>query len=286
MAAPTLAFVIGAQRSGTTWLHRYLDQHPQIATGLAKEGNYYAHLFRNVTDPRYQPGVASVRRPLWLRRWLAAASVLRAGARKPDPASLAGALSGDFARFFGAGAQQSVLCDVSSFYGLLDAGALSAMARDNPGSRFVLILRDPVARAWSGLLKRCDAQAIAPGSDAFLAAAQQALRDPAQLARSDYARMLKALDVALPQGRALCLFHETMFNDAEMTRLTSFLGVGARDGDFDHIVNASTAVAMPDDWAAQARVALAPSYDAVAARFGVAVPADWHAAPGIARAAQ
>ena len=79
---------------------------------------------------------------------------------------------------------------------------------------------------------------------------------------------------------------KAMFNDAEMTRLTSFLGIGARDGDFDHIVNASTAVAMPDDWAAQARVALAPSYDAVAARFGVAVPADWHAAPGIARAAQ
>lgn len=41
MALPTF-FIIGAAKSGTTSLHRYLDQHPQIQMSLRKEPNFFS----------------------------------------------------------------------------------------------------------------------------------------------------------------------------------------------------------------------------------------------------
>jgi hypothetical protein len=37
-------FVIGAAKSGTTSLHRYLDQHPAISMSSVKEPNFFAFL--------------------------------------------------------------------------------------------------------------------------------------------------------------------------------------------------------------------------------------------------
>ncbi len=34
-------FVVGAPKSGTTALHRYLDQHPQVAMSAVKEPKFF-----------------------------------------------------------------------------------------------------------------------------------------------------------------------------------------------------------------------------------------------------
>jgi hypothetical protein len=41
-------FVLGAARCGTTSLHYYLDQHPDIAMSAVKEPNFF--LFRQTPD--------------------------------------------------------------------------------------------------------------------------------------------------------------------------------------------------------------------------------------------
>lgn len=267
MVPRTLAFVIGAQRSGTTWLHDYLKNHPEVSTGLAKEGNYFAHLYRGVDDPRYD-AAGSSRRALPLpRRVRAAKSVLVAGGHPRVRALRAAALRGDFVGFFGTGAHAPVLADVSSYYSLLDAEAYRAMAAAHPETRFILLLRDPVARAWSDVNWRA-------GGDAS-AAAERALDEGGIPARSDYGRMLDVLDAAVPDERKLVLFHEHLFTDTAMARLTDFLGITFCAGDYGRAVNTGGAGDAPEAWAAQMRSNLAPVYDVVRARFGDRVPSVW-----------
>jgi len=267
MAPRTLAFVVGAQRCGTTWLHDYLTTHPEVSTGLAKEGNYFAHLYRSIDDPRYDPAKPSRRSPLSPRRMRAARAVLVAGGHPRVLALRLAALRGDFVSFFGQGSDAPVLADVSSYYSLLDAEAYRAMAAAHPDTRFVLLLRDPVARAWSDVKWRAAGDVGA--------AAEQALKAGGIPPRSDYRRMLETLEDAVPAKRMLVLFHEHMFSDAGMAQLTDFLRIGALPGDYSRAINAGPGGDIPANWAAQMRAKLAPVYDAMHARFGDAVPSTW-----------
>jgi hypothetical protein len=51
--------VIGAQRAGTTWLHRVLSQHPRLWLPPVKELHYFDKLDtkRTVFDPKERPKV-------------------------------------------------------------------------------------------------------------------------------------------------------------------------------------------------------------------------------------
>ncbi len=52
--------VIGAQRAGTTWLHRVLRQHPALWLPPLKELHYFDSLHQNYT---WENGIR------WRRRW-------------------------------------------------------------------------------------------------------------------------------------------------------------------------------------------------------------------------
>ncbi len=102
-------FLVGAQRSGTTALKYYLDQHPDILTGKGKEIHFYD-------------------------RWYAASPTmfLRDSLyRKKFPRTASGHLM-----------------DVSPSYIFLP-NAIERLARDRPDARIIVLLRSPVARAVS-----------------------------------------------------------------------------------------------------------------------------------------
>ena len=99
----------GAPRSGTTWLYRVLDKHPDVymARPAAPEPKFF------LVDDLYEKGVE-----FYSRTWFADAG----GAR------VAGEKSTDY---------------------LESAVAASRIARDLPGAKLVFILREPVDRAYS-----------------------------------------------------------------------------------------------------------------------------------------
>lgn len=68
----TMFFVLGAQKAGTTWLHKYLSGHPQVSMGPVKEYSYFGYFHR--------PFTSGATRPLrfqGIRRLLAEASLRR-----------------------------------------------------------------------------------------------------------------------------------------------------------------------------------------------------------------
>lgn len=112
-------FVIGAYRSGTTSLYRYLRQHPQIFLPLEKEPNFYAV----DGNPDASPVLQS------------RAITTRVGYDKLYRAAEPGQSRGD----------------ISPEY-LRNPAAAARIHRDHPDTKLVAILRNPVERAWSDFL--------------------------------------------------------------------------------------------------------------------------------------
>jgi hypothetical protein len=107
--------IIGAQRAGTTSLHRYLVQHPAVATLLHTKGVHYF-------DTNYGKGMAWYASHFPTRlygRWLHA----RRGVR--------------------------LLTGEASPYYLFHPHVPYRVANDLPAAKLIVLLRDPVARAHS-----------------------------------------------------------------------------------------------------------------------------------------
>lgn len=106
--------VIGAQRSGTTWLQRLLVTHPDIVAPRTKEVHYF--------DQHWHLGLR------WYQaNFTPAANVAR---RRPGP-------------------RREVRTGEATPYTLFHPLGPSRVASTVPDAQLVVVLRDPVQRAWS-----------------------------------------------------------------------------------------------------------------------------------------
>jgi len=113
---PPSFLIVGAQRCGTTSMSRILDEHPAVFGSLLNEEVHYF-------DLSYQPGMG------WYRSHFA----LSARARRAAAAVRAPAMTFE-----------------SSPYYMFHPLAPARIARDMPGVKLLVLLRDPVERAYSG----------------------------------------------------------------------------------------------------------------------------------------
>lgn len=105
--------IIGAQRGGTTSLYNYLADHPSVGRALTKELRYF--------DVGYEQG------PAWYRSRFPTSANLAVRARRHG-AGIAGEASPDYL-----------------FYPL----APRRLSEVVPEAKLIVLLRDPVERAWS-----------------------------------------------------------------------------------------------------------------------------------------
>lgn len=125
LAMPTF-LIIGAAKSGTTSLHHYLDQHPQVFMSPIKETNFFA--FCN--------GIPQFRGP-----W---AGLLR----QTSVTDLE-----DYQRLFSAGASQRARGEASPRY-LMYPGTAGRIRRYVPDAKLIAILRHPADAAFSAFMMR------------------------------------------------------------------------------------------------------------------------------------
>jgi len=121
-------FVIGAAKSGTTSLHHYLGQHPDVFVSLAKEPRFFAFH----PEPAWE--MAGPRDAEWLRT------------------SKEFVVEEDAYRAMFAGACERARGESSVVY--LDTPvAAERIAARVPDARIIALLRDPADRAWSQYLQ-------------------------------------------------------------------------------------------------------------------------------------
>ena len=138
MSGPTF-ICPGAQKAGTTWLHQQLKTHPDFWMPPQKEVDYLAP-FPN-SRAKYAERLEKVRAKLqgkpklqWRLDWWEYFTSDWALERYPGLFDLAGD------KFSG---------DVSPSYSTMSAEEIAKAAEIVPWAKIVILLRDPVERAWS-----------------------------------------------------------------------------------------------------------------------------------------
>lgn len=123
--------VIGPQRTGTTWLHAHLRHHPEIMLSEPKEIFFFSRL-KMSGHPKFESNdlewyLRFFREPLWRRAWRTAEARWR----------------------FGEAYRPRVKGEATASYAALDPDVIDEIVSLNPAIKAILMVRDPVDRAWS-----------------------------------------------------------------------------------------------------------------------------------------
>lgn len=286
----TLFFGLGATRAGSSWLHRYLDDHPQCHFRAVKELHYFdvagtdqagwwIEQFGRRRDDfaarAADPALPARDREIAARQVATYEALIALFARGvPDDEAYLALLSE------GAG-EARVLGDITPAYALVPEGVLARMQALAPRTRFVYILREPVARLWSNIRQvtpfRRNGRTDPEGKARLILDRFLRGEEPEIAKRCDYAGAVGRMLRVLAPANRLFLFFETLFTEETMRRLTAFLGIDYIRPDFARRVHEGLALGLDPVRAAAARRLLEPQYRFVRETFGAEVPQSWFA---------
>lgn len=280
-----MLFGLGAPKAGTSWLHGYLAGHPDVYVPPLKE----MHFFNAVDD-------GPERRLLKLAE-KRAATAKRLSAKGKAKVSLT-ALD-DVSQLIADGTDAAYLdymqsrrgeckvsADITPAYGLLSVERLKSM-QAMADSRFIYLMRDPVARLWSNIRMNAVRKIRAAGKGSVKRECKSIFEKAlsgklsALQARSNYATVLGKIS-QLDPARVLIAFYEELFTNETVQRICDFLEIAMKPADFELRVNEGRA-AIPLVATDRARAAayLKPQYVAVQAHMG-RLPEGWKQNAGVA----
>lgn len=218
---------IGTARSASTWLHSRLSQHPDVYLPRLKE----LHFFNERREHRScDVSGATWTRPVYFDldnpghwRW--------------------------YSLQFLPGADK-VRGEITPDYSTLSRDRVGEIKRHLPDAKIILLIRNPIDRAWSGLRyswRRHQDEALSPADvDRLMRAALH----PERLLRGDYPLTVTNWEAHFPASQRLYIFYDDVAAgpSAELRRVAAFLGVDpaklAAAGD-DRRVNDAPAEHIP-----------------------------------------
>lgn len=219
-------FIVGAQKCGTTSLASYLTQHPDVQRGREKELRYYSN------EDRYSKGIRSYMRE-FPGRWI--------------------------------GTSETQTYDATPEYLYLPF-VPERIHKDFPDAKIIVMLRDPIARAYSAWNMYCDFKRkgvkydffVNPRSDRTrairdvflgerepefmevvnheleLMRQEDACLEPSILRRGFYAEQIERYQTLFMKGVHVMFMEELVADPArELKGVLNFLGLSDSSCDFD-----------------------------------------------------
>lgn len=251
--------VVGPQRTGTTWLHYNLSQHPQVFMSRKKE-IYFFNLLNKPDHPKYRssdlawylrhfnPGLFHrIERQVWcISRWRRRCSVQVRG-------------------------------EATASYAAMEPELIDEIVRLQPDMKAIIMVRNPVTRAWSHAIKDLVKRPKRKAREITEAEWLDYFTDPYQLACGRYSRIIDNWTERLGAERVFVgRFEDIAERPQELLKgLLSFLGVEAGDamtGRADTKINAGVRNDIPDDLRAKLGELFARELRELNSRFGWEYP--------------
>lgn len=123
--------IIGPQRTGTTWLHANLREHPDVMLSEPKEIFYFSRLTKR-DNPKFQSAklewyLKFFREPLWLQLYKQGLCLWK------------------YRELY----RPRVRGEATASYAALDPDVIAEIVALRPDIKAMMMIRDPVERAWS-----------------------------------------------------------------------------------------------------------------------------------------
>ncbi|MEI4470545.1 sulfotransferase [Frigidibacter sp. MR17.24] len=296
MAGGVILFCVGATKAGTSWLYRYLHDHPDCRLRSIKELHYFDTVDTADFDTQFETW-ARLRRDLdgrlaglgegqhWrranLRRQLDDLDELEGVLRLAQSGEAAAADAAYLAYLQRGEGAERLAADITPGYALLSVERLSMMARLSPAVRVLYLMRDPVERLWSHVRMQATRQQR-PGEEVEVKSKRILNRvckrglETHIPARGDYRGTIERLQAAVPAGQLMVEFSERLLTETGLRRLCAFLGIGYRPADTGARAHEGVKVSIAPGSKRQAQDFLEPQYAYVAQNFGP-LPERWQA---------
>lgn len=271
MSRPVFLLGVGAHKSGTSFLHRALRDHPQAALSNPKE----MHVFDAHFLPQ-QCGQFHERRREALRIRLADEKPRSSPRAQERTAAMQRHLRmhhdlNEYLAYFRDLARGKALTgEITPSYQMLEAehfAQIKALLEDDFDIRVVFLMRDPIDRVFSAM--RMDDRNQNRHANLAHERFGTTFMHAKHKNRTDYDRLIPALEAVFAPEQLYFEFYENLFAPQSFTRLENFLGLDGLTPDFETRVNASPTLGKlnPGEVAA-ARSFYAPTYDFCRDRFG------------------
>lgn len=276
-----LFFGIGAQKAGTSWLHSYLNKHPEACVPPGKELHYWTRMEKGtdfITE-RLRERVKAARKEKNPR-----AKQLRNRLKMLETKDEGHTLYADalFKRYDG----QKAVGEITPDYAELSKETFAFISGLNPDTRFIFLMRDPIERLHSSMRKRLRGSGEGErdreiDDEQILLELKKVLsrKNPAALNRSRYDQTIERLEASVPSEKIGLFFYEDVFSKRNVDDICDFLSISRMPGDFDMQVNRGNPTGKEFDSAfrAVAMEYLKPTYDRMSERFGDRLPDAWKA---------
>ena len=290
MATPTLLYGMGATKAGTSWLYRYLHDHPDCAMPAVKEAHYwdtfdaddlekqlvfYRVRLREMRDAKVDAADAG-------RGWQVENLDRRINEMKTLVDTLEGDRTDDAAYFdwlLTGRSDARLVGDLTPNYATLSDDVIARMRDAQPASKFVFLIRDPLDRLWSHIRMQARRQRQAhevyeKKSNNILFRMLNRGQETHILERGDYPKIIRKLRRLIPEGRLLIQFTEDLFTPQGLARVCEFLGIRAAKSDVQQPVHEGPEVVMLDKLRPRALGLLNEHYEWVARNIGP-LPQRW-----------
>ncbi len=288
-ADPTLLYVVGAAKAGTSWLYRYLHDHPDCHLRSIKELHFFDRIAEGAVDQRRERLEARLR---WLKDKFVGAkagNLIEIGTEIADITAWLEVLrrEGDrtaaYLDYLKRGIEgEKLVGDVTPSYALLSAATFEQMAGIAPDVRFIFIMRDPVERLWSHVRMEVRRQSVTGevdfGSARRLFFDVLSDKEPEIAARGDYAATVEKLKATVDPNRVLLAFTEEMLSESGIRKICAFLGIRYVAPELQRRVHQGLDLKMRKRQRLAARAWLKPQYDYVEQLFG-RLPRAWQPEP-------
>jgi sulfotransferase family protein len=201
--------IVGPQRTGTTWLHANLRYHPQIMLSEPKELFFFSSM-KPTDAPRFGSReladyLRCFHEPLWRVTLRQLVSLWRyRHAYRP-----------------------LVRGEATASYAALDREVIDDITTLRPGIKAILMIRNPIDRAWSHAKKDLARNRHRKLEDVSAEEFEQFFRDPYQRRCARYVENIDTWSAALQPGH----LHVALFDDIDarpealLLEVMSFLGV-------------------------------------------------------------
>jgi len=259
--------VIGAQRAGTTWLHRVLRQHPRLWLPPVKELHYFDKLdtTRTILDAKERRRVGLrglVGLDPWLfRYWFGRRSDIW------------------YAELFRRAQDEGLITgEITPAYATLGEETLQRIRRMSDKLKIIFVMRDPVERVWSAV-NNAAKKGVADVSTVDKSI--ERARESGAAARSAYADTIKRVEMLFAKEQIYYCFFEDLRDRAEIltAAVFSFLGVEPSPGTPIELPKAANVAAgtksIPIEFSRELARDYLPSVRALCRRFEAAPPRDW-----------
>lgn len=280
----TFLLGLGAQKAGTSWIYKYLKDHPQCAMGAIKEKAVFSAYFKtHDTTTRSLKKIEKLQEELGKYTWRVKQGKDIQENSQPV-LDLMDNLSAEidlryyltyFDRLCAANPQARLVGEITPVYSNLTGDNLKEIRVLLEGAGYdvkvVFLMRDPIERCYSAMRmgSRRDMRAGKEGGEgAHEKFAERAVMDWCQI-RTCYERIVPEIEKAFAPEEVIIDVYETFFTTDKIRGLCEFLGISYVDADVDARANTSPREEEPsDEQLAAVRKFYDPTYAYVAERFG------------------